>query len=400
MDIKTSKAFVEEFTVKPYKNGNLDGLTFAVKDNINLKGHKTSYGSMPWGDLHKESLYHALCVEQLLTEGATCVGKTIADEFTYSLTGEGSFWDTALNGNAPDRVPGGSSSGSASAVSCGVVDFSLGTDSAGSVRVPASFCGVPGMRPSMHRISEAGVIPFMPSTSTVGAFARDLDTLDRVMRVLLCSEDRKTEAVKRLYILTDVLDMADEPVQRAFEKSLSDINRNTDLSIKSVSLSEIAGQPIDLFTCNRKALRILQTAEFGNTVGEWIEQNNPELGESFGGAYTFIRNFNRSDLNRALFLAARLRQRISGFLEKGELFVYPTTPVLAPLKGTLDDPERISDFYNRTMAVSSFAGVGRIPELSLPVGRSDGVPIGLSLAGAVQQDEFVLKAAKELFDCH
>lgn len=116
MDIESSKAFVEQFTIYPYKNGILDGLSFGVKDNINLKGHKTSYGSKPWSNLHESRLYNALCIEQLLSNGATCIGKTIADEFTYSLDGEGSFWDTPLNPKAPERIPGGSSSGSASAV--------------------------------------------------------------------------------------------------------------------------------------------------------------------------------------------------------------------------------------------------------------------------------------------
>lgn len=397
MDTQSSKAFVEEFTVKPYKSGCLDGLSFAVKDNINLKDHRTSYGSKPWRDLHEESLYNALCVDQLLAEGATCLGKTIADEYTYSLSGEGSFWETALNGNAPDRIPGGSSSGSASAVSCKVVDFSIGTDSAGSVRVPASFCGVLGMRPSMHRISEAGVIPFMPSTSTVGAFANNIDILERVMRVLLSSGDDKVDTIRTIYILKDVLDIADEPVRRAFEESVSHLYENKDISLKTVTLSEIVGEPMTLDTCNRKALRILQTTEFGNTVGEWVEQNNPELGRIFGLSYRFIRNFDRTDLNKALFLSAKLRQRISSFPGRNDLFLYPTTPTVAPLKGSLDDPDTVAEFYNRTMAVTSFAGVSRIPELSLPITRIDDVPIGISLAGGVNRDEFVLKAARELF---
>ena len=200
----SSDAFVEVFSLKPYKKGLLDGLTFAVKDNIDVGGYKTSFGSKPWSSEHKAPVYNAICVEQLLTVGATCLGKTIADEYTYSLDGESYFFGTPINPKAPNRVPGGSSSGSASAVACGLVDFSIGTDSAGSIRVPASLCGILGMRPTLHRISEAGVLPFMPSVSTVGAFSNDINVLENVMRTMLRSEDENSEDILNIYLLEDV----------------------------------------------------------------------------------------------------------------------------------------------------------------------------------------------------
>ncbi|EJC6994770.1 glutamyl-tRNA amidotransferase, partial [Vibrio parahaemolyticus] len=137
----SSGAFVETFTIEPYSNGSLNGLTFAVKDNIDIAQYKTSYGSPSWQHKHKAAIYNALCVDQLLGAGATCLGKTVSDEFTYSLDGENFFFGTPINPKVPDRIPGGSSSGSASAVACGLVDFAIGTDSAGSIRVPASLCG-------------------------------------------------------------------------------------------------------------------------------------------------------------------------------------------------------------------------------------------------------------------
>ena len=217
------------------------------------------------------------------------------------------------------------------------------------------------------------------------------------MRVLLCSEDRASEEIRTLYIVKDILEISDESVQKAFRETITPLYDRKDITIKSVTLSDIMGEPMDLNTCNKKALRLLQTAEFGNTVGDWIETNNPELGEHFAPSYQPIKKFRRTDLNNAMNLAARLRSRISGFPGKGELYIYPTAPMVAPLKGSLDNPESVADFYNRTMAVTSFAGVGRIPELSLPLATIDGAPIGLSLSGAVYQDEFVLKAAKKLF---
>ena len=153
--IKECSAFVETLSLKPFHMGTLDGLSFTVKDNIDIGRHKTSFGSPSWRKEHPAAIHNALCVDQLLGAGATCVGKVVADEFTYSLDGESQFFGTPLNAKAPERIPGGSSSGSASSVACGLADFSIGTDSAGSIRVPASFFGVWGMRPSLHRWSFA-----------------------------------------------------------------------------------------------------------------------------------------------------------------------------------------------------------------------------------------------------
>ena len=143
---------------------------------------------------------------------AICNGKVVADEFTYSLEGESQHFGTPLNIKAPNRIPGGSSNGSPASVSNGVADFSIGTDSAGSIRVPASFCGIWDMRPSTHRISEAGVLPFMPSVSTVGVLSARLDHVEKVIRVLLCSGERPTEPLRRIFVLSDAMENCDAAV--------------------------------------------------------------------------------------------------------------------------------------------------------------------------------------------
>ena len=145
---KESGAFVEEFSLPPTGEGPLAGLRFAVKDLIDVAGHRTGCGNPTWLATHPPATVHAVCVEQLLAAGAHCAGKTVTDEVAFSLLGQNHFYGTPLNPAAPDRVPGGSSSGSASAVACGLVDFALGTDTGGSVRVPASNCGVWGWRPT------------------------------------------------------------------------------------------------------------------------------------------------------------------------------------------------------------------------------------------------------------
>lgn len=395
--VTSSAAFVEIFALSPYRNGLLDGLTFAVKDNIDIGGYKTSYGSKSWSAEHKAAVYNAVCIEQLLGAGATCVGKTIADEFTYSLDGESHFFGTPINPKAPDRVPGGSSSGSASAVACGLVDFSIGTDSAGSIRVPASLCGVWGMRPTLHRISEAGVLPFMPSVSTVGAFTNDFDVLDKVMRTMLRSGNEEPTDIGNIYLLEDAFSGADTAVSTAIRQEISHLSSDKGIEIISITLSDIVGEAIDLEYCNTQALRILQTAEFENTVGGWIENFSPEKGPSFSAAYEATRSFDREELNSALLRVEKLFNKISCFTNKGDLFFFPTTPTIAPLKGSLNSLDNVLDFYDRTMAVTSFAGIARTPEISIPLTTINGVPIGLSVSAGHYQDEFLLSAVKKLF---
>lgn len=395
--VEEAGAFVEAFRLHPHRSGPLDGLTFAVKDNIDVAVRRTSYGSKSWGQSHQDAVNHAVCIEQLLGAGATCIGKTVADEFTYSLAGENSFFGTPLNPKAPECVPGGSSSGSASAVACGVCDFAIGTDSAGSLRVPASFCGIWGMRPTLHRISEAGVLPFMPSVSTVGAFAGDIDVLSKVMRVLLCSSTKPVAEIRNIYLLEDAFSLADRATRSAVEKSISLLRRAQRVTISSINLRDILGKDFDLIACNERVLRNVQTAEFANTVGGWIDTVEPELSPGFAMAYQNVRNFDRSTLTDALYLREYLFGKISEFTSPGDLFCFPTTPTPAPLKASLDSMEEAQDFYDRTMAITSFAGVGRMPEVSMPIATANGRPVGVSFAAGSYEDEFLLHAARQMF---
>lgn len=392
-----SCAFVETFSLAPHRTGALEGLRFAVKDNIDIAGRKTSYGSKPWSDQHPAAKHNALCVEQLLSAGATCIGKTVADEFTYSLDGESHFFGTPLNPKAPDRVPGGSSSGSVSAVACRLVDFSIGTDSGGSIRVPASLCGVWGMRPTLHRISEAGVLPFMPSVSTVGAFSNDIDVLEKAMRVLLRSEKRTLPKLNNIYLLEDAFAIADTVVSDAVRKRISKLEALEGVTVSSIHLSDIVCANLNLTECNERALRILQSAEFMNTVGGWIETFNPETGPAFKGAYENVKSVDRAELEGGLALCESLFNRISDFTNEGDIFCFPTTPTVAPLKGSLSDLSSVLDFYNRTGAITSFASVSRMPEISIPSADVDMLPVGISLVAGRYQDEFLLGSAKRLF---
>jgi amidase len=391
-----SAAFIEHFDLPPLREGVLDGLRFTVKDNIDLAGYRTSYGNPSWRDGHVTPVHNALCVDQLLAAGARCIGKVVADEFTYSLDGESFYFGTPRNAKAPDRVPGGSSSGSAASVAGGAANFSLCTDSGGSIRVPASLCGIWGMRPSLHRVSEAGVLPFQPSVSTVGVLADHFDVLDRAMRVLLNDDTANISAPKRIVVLQDALEIADTAVRDQAETALQRIADRNAITIEPVRFAQIVGEDIALSACNLGGLRDLQTAEFQSTVGNWIEACKPELGATFAMAYENVRTFNRVTALDNIANCARLFRLINAFFTGDTVVCFPTTPKIAPLKGSLNTLEAVVDFYDPTMTITAFSGVARLPEISSPLLTIEGCPVGLSFVAGHYQDEFLLNALKAL----
>ena len=394
--VDPSGSLVARLDLPALGTGPLDGLTFTVKDNIDIAGHRTSYGSPAWRDAHPAPTYNALCVDQMLAAGARCVGKVVADEFTYSLDGESPFFGTPRNAKAPDRIPGGSSSGSAASVANGLADFSIGTDSGGSVRVPASLCGLWGMRPSLHRISEAGVLPFMPSVSTVGVVAACFAHLDAAIRVALRSGPTPQASLQRILVLSDALEIADDTVRRHADAALEEIARRTGLPLEPIRFSQIVGEDIPLSDCNTQALRIMQTAEFQSTVGNWIEACTPELGFPFSMAYGNVLAFDRIAALDGLARCERFFESINACLSPGTVICFPTTPVIAPLKGSLNTMDAVVDYYDRTMTITAFSGVGRLPEVSVPLLTVDECPVGLSFAAAHYQDEFLLRAVSEM----
>src|SRR5213595_3199404 len=188
--------------------GPLSGLTFAAKDLFDVAGHPTGGGNPDWARSNPIPTRHAWAVQTLLDAGATLIGKTITDEVSLGILGENAFDGTPKNVRAPGRVPGGSSSGSAAAVAAGICDTALGTDTGGSVRVPASFCGLFGIRPTHGRLDLTGMLPQAPTSDTTGWFARDAAMFARVSAVLL--GDAIPEALPaRLVVAGDTFAFAD-----------------------------------------------------------------------------------------------------------------------------------------------------------------------------------------------
>jgi len=394
-----SGAFVKQFSLAPTAEGSLSGLTFAVKDLIDVAGHITGCGNPTWAKTHPPAAGNAVCVDQLLGAGAECVGKVVTDELAFSLIGENHFFGTPLNPRAPDRVPGGSSSGSASAVACGLADFALGTDTGGSVRVPASNCGLFGLRPSHGIISVAGVMPFAPTFDTVGVLARDADVLARVAETLLGIEIPPAPQVRRVHLVTEAFALCEPEARRALSAPLDSLRRLFGERFRESSLHEFDGKPAGtgLEVWYASVYRILQWGEIWSSLGTWIGQSRPEFGPVTAGNFELARTVSRVEIGPAVHRREAYCRRVNAFLDAGDLLCIPTTPAPAPLKGTVGSRSQDgANYYPAALSLTSLAGVGRLPQVSLPLGQCDGAPLGLSLLAGHGRDANLLAAARAI----
>ena len=395
--VAQSNAFVTTFDLSPNDSGSLDGLRFAVKDTIYVAGFKSGCGNPTWRDSHPAAVVHAVCVEQLLRAGARCVGKTISDELAFSLLGENHFYGTPLNAHAPDRVPGGSSSGSASAVACGLVDFALGTDTGGSTRVPASNCGIWGFRPSHDFISVAGVSPLAPSFDTVGVLARSADVLAKVGLLLLAAPLSASKPAK-IHLIREAFTLADTDVQRALLEPLRRLREIFGDIVRESSLQELAlNDTGHSFATWAETFCVIQWAEIKNSLGAWIANAKPELGPEIAASFQLVNQLDHRRVAEAVRRREQYFRSLHEFLGPAALVCFPTTPALAPHKG--DPPKRSSSgtgYYPRLLSLTSVAGIGRLPQVSLPIADANGVPVGLSLLARFGEDSFLLEVAKRI----
>jgi amidase len=396
ISVERSGAFVEKFSLPPTSDGPLNGLHFAVKDLIDVAGHQTGCGNPTWLATHPPAPVSAVCVEQLLAASAACEGKTVTDELAFSLLGENYFYGTPLNPAAPDRVPGGSSSGSASAVACGLVDLALGTDSGGSVRVPASNCGLWGWRPTHGLVSIAGVTPLTPTFDTVGVLARNAETLQRGAQTLLAAGPPPPSNPGRIHLLTEAFALADPKVREALNPALARMKHSFGASLGEISLAELCHDThaADLATW-REIYLVLMAAEVASCHGAWIAAARPEFGPMASAGFEFVKNLDRTRVGETIARREHYCRQLIRALGPRDLLCLPTAPTIAPLKGSIDR-DRNSDYYKRTLALTAIAGVGRLPQVSMPLATVAAAPIGLSLIGAQGEDLFLLDVARSI----
>jgi amidase len=397
--IEQSGAFIEKFTIPPTKDGPLRGLTFAVKDLIDVAGHRTGCGNPTWRASHPPAMVHAVCVEQLLAAGAQSEGKTITDEIAFSLMGENHHYGTPHNPAAPDRVPGGSSSGSASAVACGLVDFAIGTDTGGSVRVPASNCGIWGWRPSHDQISVAGVMPFAPTLDTVGVFTRDAELLQKIASVLLATEKSPapTSASKNtIHLVREAFDVTDPAIRKTLHEPISQLHKILGMHVSENSLRHLCNdeRAIDLMSW-LTIYRVLQGTEYESNLGSWIADVKPTLGPAMLAGVESVKKLDRTRIGESVAIREHYSRQLSAALASGDLLCLPTAPALAPLKGS-NSYDRSNDYYWRTLSINAISGIGRLTQICMPLAQVDGVPVGLSLVAGRGRDLALLEAASRI----
>ena len=366
--------------------GPLKGFSFAVKDVFDIAGYKTGFGSPEWLATHEPATVTASAVQRLLDAGARLVGKTLTDELAYSLTGENVHYGTPVNPAAPDRVPGGSSNGSASAVAGGLVDFALGTDCGGSVRLPASYCGIFGIRPTVDRVPLDGVIPFGPPFDVAGWFARDAGLLETVGRVLLA--EPASPPPRRLLRGVDVFEAVEDRVAAALEDAIA---RVEDAIAPALEVSLAEGGLGHWF----ETFRVVQGASVWSNLGGWVTKTRPHLGPGARMRLEWAAGLDSRAVAAARADHAAIRNRLGAVIEDGDVLVIPTSPRAAPLKNTpLDDIE--IRFRDQAMHLLCIAGLGGLPQVSLPMATIDGLPLGLSLVGPRGADMQLLALARKL----
>lgn len=397
ISVDKSGAFMETFTLPPTGEGPLSGLRFAVKDLIDVAGRRTGCGNPTWLATHPPAAVSAVCVEQLLAAGARCEGKTITDEVAFSLLGVNHFYGTPLNPAAPDRVPGGSSSGSASAVACGLVDFALGTDTGGSVRVPASNCGLWGLRPTHGFVSVAGVMPFAPTFDTVGVLAANMDVLQRSASVLLGSAPTAADSRPRtIYVLQEAFVLADSDIQESLGHAVERLKKQFPGSVHEASLGELCDDvsAADLGSW-LEIYRMLQGTEADSCLGAWIADAKPTFGPSTTAGFEFIRRLDRARIGELVQRRDHYGRRLRSAMRADDLLCIPSAPTVAPLRSAISF-DRNSDYYCRALSLTAIAGVARLPQISMPLGSASSAPVGLSLIGAHGEDSFLMQVAKQI----
>ncbi|MGX9966331.1 amidase [Roseomonas sp. F4] len=377
-----ASAFVAhgDIRIEGAATGPLAGLTFAVKDLFDVAGTRSGWGNPDRLRDAPVSLTTASALLPVLDAGATLIGKTHTDEIASGLFGENPHYGAPINPRAPDRVPGGSSSGSAAAVAAGLCDFAFGTDTGGSVRVPSSFCGLYGIRTTHGRVSVAGVMPMAPSIDTVGWFARDAALLRRIGEVFFGPAPK---VVPRLLIAEDAFEIPLPTLGVALRDAAQGLG-----PAQSITLyAEGAAHWLDTF-------RPLQLGELWTTHGTWAREPGRRLSPAVADRIELAATVTQDAIAIAWQARERLTARMHALLGTDGVLVMPTAHDLPPFR---DAPVSAQvAFRDRTLALTCVASLCRLPQVNIPAGTLDGIPIGLSLIGAPYQDAALLAAAEAL----
>ena len=380
-------------TLTAISSGPLSGLRFAVKDIFDVAGYPTGCGNPHMLALSGVKTASAPSVVALAQAGATFVGKTYTDELAFSMNGKNAHFGTPRNGGAPDRIPGGSSSGSASAVSNGLADVALGTDTGGSVRAPASHCGLIGLRPTHARVSLKGCMDLAPSFDTCGWFARDIDSFARVGEVLLrddtCLLPDGAPAMPQVLVAADVLALLEPRVQEVFMQTLE-------------RLSGLIGTPLPVKTATPSfdalywAFRHIQGYEAWQNHGETITRHGLQLGPGVAERFAWSSKITPQQMEEHSNVRQRFTEDFLRLLGNDRVIVLPSMPDIAPLLS--DSEEVLENYRNQAVRMLCLAGLSGCPQISLPLMTLDGAPFGFSIIGPQGSDQALIRLSRKFID--
>jgi amidase len=392
LDADPARAFMPYPAVEVPSSGfgPLAGLTFGAKDLFDVAGYPTGAGSPHVLAMSGIKTGNAPAVQALLDAGARFVGKTHTDELAFSLNGKNAHFGTPVNGGAPDRVPGGSSSGSASAVSNGLCDTALGSDTGGSVRGPASHCGLFGIRPTHGRISLQGAYDLAPSFDTCGFFARDGVTFARVGEVLLGPDPNPLPEMPQLLLAADAFAILGIEVRGALATRVKAIEALLGPANLVESAAQTGFEPLYW------AFRRLQGREAWQVDGAMIERFAPPLGPGVAERFAYSRAVTDGEVAESEACRAQFRDRLRRLLGADGVMVLPTMPDVAPL---LSEPESSLDAYrNAALNLLCLSGLAGTPQVTMPLATRMGAPLGLSIMGPVGSDLSLLRLAARIAD--
>ncbi|KAG6746794.1 hypothetical protein POTOM_049161 [Populus tomentosa] len=424
----------------------LTGLTFAVSDLFDIEGYVTGFGHPDWAKTHEAASRTSVVVSTLVEGGATCVGKTVIDELAYSITGENKHYGTPTNPVEPARVPGGSSSGAAVAVAANLVDFSLGVDTVGGVRVPAGFCGIIGFRPSYGAISKIGVLPVSASLDTVGMlskgnnvvdnlhfsvlqllnvlcwsllqidtgwFAKDPNILRRVGHVLLQSAFGGQRSPRQIIMADDCFQSLKFPVDRITQVVVKSTEKHFGrqllkheildvyLNSKVPSLKEFHNKKTngEVKTSSIRLLanvmQLLHRYEFRSNHEEWINTVKPILEPNFSAQMNETMELSDAEIELCKSIREEMRSAINSLLKDDGILVVPTTAYLPPKLG---GKEILSEEYqSSSFGLLSIASLSGCCQVTVPLGYYNKCPVSVSLIARHGSDRFLLDTVQTMY---
>lgn len=369
--------------------GPLAGLRLAVKDIYDVAGYRTGCGNpQKFEEAHSASRT-AEAVQVILDAGARFVGKTQTDELAFSLFGQNAHFPYPVNPAAPERVTGGSSCGSAAAVAGGLADIATGSDTGGSIRAPASFCGLIGLRTTHGRVSLEGTMKLASSFDTFGWFADDIETYETVGKLLLGRDPHQHPLNRPLSIRW--LDAYVSGPAEAAEYARMKAQAASVVGEPTETEYAFAALPDELYWCFRR----LQAFEAWREHGAWISSGgrlSPAVGERFGFGRTIDAATAATEAARRLAFRAEL----ASFLGTNGFLVLPTVPGAAPLAKST--PEQFQAYRERALHLLCLSGLSGFPQITLPIGSVEGAPFGLSLLGPPGSDVALIRLGRKLLD--